>query len=106
METLVLQEIVAQNSYKNWGYEIFYWRTQDHRKEVDFVLYGEKGLKAIEVKLSNKIRTQDCKGLLEFLKDYPKTEAFLLYTGKKNYFLNDIHILPVERFLKQMSLFL
>lgn len=106
LETLILQEIIAQNSYKNWGYGIFYWRTQDHKTEVDFILYGEKGLKAVEVKLSNKIRTQDCKGLLEFLKDYPKTKAYLLYTGKKSYFLNDIHILPVERFLKQMPLFL
>ena len=106
LETLVLQEIIAQNSYKGHGYEIFYWRTQDHKKEVDFILYGEKGLKAIEVKLSDKIRPQDCKGLLDFLKDYPKAEAFLIYTGKRNYVLNDIHILPVERFLRQMSLFL
>ena len=106
LETLIFQEIIAQNSYKNWEYEIFYWRTQDHKTEVDFVLYGEKGLKAIEVKLSNKIRTQDCKGLVEFLKDYPQTMAFLLYTGKRSYVLNNIHILPVERFLKQMPLFL
>ena len=106
LETLVLQEIKAQNSYKNFEYEIFYWRTQDHKNEVDFILYGERGLKAIEVKLSQKIRSKDTKGLSEFLKDYPKTDVFLLYTGKKSYFFNDIHILPVERFLKQMSLFL
>ena len=28
LETLVLQEIIAQNNYKNLEYEIFYWRTQ------------------------------------------------------------------------------
>lgn len=106
LETLILQEIMAQNSYKNLGYEVFYWRTQDHKNEVDFVLYGERGLKAIEVKLSNKIRPKDSKGLLEFLKDYPKAEAFLLYTGKRSYVLNNIHILPVEKFLKKMFLLL
>ena len=106
LETLVLQEIIAQNSYKNWDYEIFYWRTQDHKNEVDFILYGEKGLKAIEVKLSDKIRPQDCKGLLEFSKDYPKAGTLLLYMGKKSYTLNDIQIIPVEKFLKKMNMFL
>ena len=106
METLVLQEMVAQNSYKNWNYDIFYWRTQDHKNEVDFILYGERGLKAVEVKLSDKIRPQDSTGLLEFMKDYPKAEAILLYTGKKSYSLNNIHIVPAEKFLKQMHTFL
>ena len=106
LETLVLQEIIAQNSYKDLGYQVFYWRTQNHKYEVDFILYGERGLRAIEVKLSNTIRIQDCKGLLEFLKDYPKAESFLLYTGKKSYTLKDIRIVPVEKFLKQMSSFI
>ena len=78
----------------------------NHKHEVDFILYGERGLKAIEVKLSDKIRSQDCKGLLEFIKDYPKAEPLLLYTGKRSYVLKDIHIIPVEKFLKQMPLFL
>ena len=106
LETLVLQEMIAQNNYKNLEYEIFYWRTQNHKHEVDFILYGERGLKAIEVKLSDKINSQDCKGLLEFLKDYPKANPFLLYTGKKSYVLHDIHITPVEQFLKNISSFL
>ncbi len=106
LETLVLQEITAQNSYQDFGYEIFYWRTQDHKNEVDFILYGERGLKAVEVKLSHKVRPQDCKGLLEFLKDYPKATGLLLYTGKKSHVFNDIHIIPVEKFLKRMSSFL
>ena len=106
LETLVLQEIQAQNSYKEWDYEIFYWHTQDHKNEVDFVLYGNKGLKAIEVKLSKKIRPQDIKGLCEFLKDYPQAQAYLLYAGERKYTLNDIQIVPVELFLKEMSLFI
>ena len=98
LETLVLQDIIAHNNYKNWDYEVFYWRTRNHKTEVDFILYGERGLKAIEVKISNKIRPEDCKGLLEFIKDYPQTKAFLLYNGQKSLFFNNIHILPVQKF--------
>ncbi|MDE0152139.1 MAG: AAA family ATPase [Bdellovibrionales bacterium] len=105
LETLVLQEIIAQNNYKNLEYEVFYWRTQNHKYEVDFILYGERGLKAIEVKLSNKVSSQDCQSLLEFIKDYPKTKAFLIYMGKEDYFFKDIHIIPVEKFLKSMKSF-
>ena len=106
LETLVLQDMIAINSYKNLGYEIFYWRTQNHKFEVDFILYGERGLKAIEVKLTSKIRDKDYASLLEFRKDYPKGECFLLYTGKQNYWFKDIRVLSVEQFLKKTSLVL
>ncbi len=106
LETLVLQEIKAINSYKGMGYEICYWRTRDHNFEVDFILYGDRGLKAVETKLSRKIRTKDLKGLSKFLKDYPEAQAFLLYTGGESYFLNDIHILPAEKFLRRKADFL
>ena len=106
LETLLFQEMKAQNSYKNWNYDFFYWRTQDHKKEVDFILYGERGLKAVEVKLSNQIRPGDQKHLLTFIQDYPQTKAFLLYTGKKSYILNNIQVLPIEVFLKKMPSFL
>jgi len=106
LETLILQEMMAHNSYKRTGYEFFYWRTQRHTLEVDFVLYGEKGLIAIEVKLSHKVRPQDYKALLAFLKDYPQAKALLLYTGKQSYTLNDVYVVPVEKFLKSKSMFL
>jgi hypothetical protein len=49
METLVLQELRAVNDNAEHGFDLFFWRTK-HGLEVDFVLYGEKGLLAIEVK--------------------------------------------------------
>ena len=106
LETLVLQEITAFNSYKRLGYELFYWRTRDGCFETDFVLYGERGLKAIEVKLSSRVRPQDLKGLFKFREDYPQSQAFLLYTGAKSYFIKDVHILPAETFLKRKADFL
>lgn len=104
LETLVLQEILAQNKYQDCNYDIYYWRTQGNKHEVDFILYGKRGLKAIEVKFSEKIKSSDCQGLLEFSKDYPQAKLFLLYMGKKSYSFDNIQILPVEKFLKKMPL--
>ncbi len=104
LETLVMQEIVAQNDYKKWGYSVRYWRTLQGA-EVDFVLYGERGLKAIEVKSSGRLRQSDFKGLLQFKKDYPEADAMLLYAGAKRGYEKDIAVIPVEAFLKTMAEF-
>ena len=105
LETLVLQEILAHNELTQLDYGIFYWRTRLH-VEVDFILYGEKGFKAIEVKCQERLSKTDFKGLFEFKKDYPQSELFLLYTGSKDYTQNDIQVLNVERFLKNLAAFL
>ncbi|KKQ05004.1 MAG: hypothetical protein US15_C0037G0001, partial [Candidatus Moranbacteria bacterium GW2011_GWF1_36_4] len=49
IETLFLQEIRSLNDYLELNYEIFYWRSITG-VEVDFVLYGAKGLLAFEIK--------------------------------------------------------
>ena len=105
LETLVLQEILAQNEIRQLDYEVFYWRTRKHI-EVDFILYGERGFKAIEVKCQQRIQKKDFIGLLEFKKDYPQSELFFLYTGDKDYIYQDIQLLNVERFLKNIRTFL
>ena len=46
LETLIFQEIRAVNDLLRLGYDLYYWRTANGQ-EVDFVLYGEKGLIAI-----------------------------------------------------------
>ena len=43
LETLFLQHLRAMNDYYYLAYEIYFWRTQS-QLEVDFILYGEKGL--------------------------------------------------------------
>ncbi|MCY4150019.1 MAG: ATP-binding protein [Gammaproteobacteria bacterium] len=100
LETLVLQEIIALNSYRRWNYGIYYWRTR-LGKEVDFVLYGKRGLKAIEIKLSGRIRTEDLSGLRQFKEDYPETDLIYLYSGTRRFTENDIEIVPVDMFFKQ-----
>ena len=105
LETLVLQEISAHNEIHQLGYEIFYWRTRKHL-EVDFILYGERRFKAIEVKCQERINQKDFKGLLEFKKDYPESDLLFLYTGSADYIHQDIRILNIEKFLRNLGDFL
>ena len=100
LETLVLQEIIALNSYKRWNYGIYYWRTR-LGKEVDFVLYGKRGFKAIEVKLSSRIRTEDFNGLRQFKEDYPEADLIYLYSGTRRLYEHGVEIVPVDMFFKQ-----
>jgi hypothetical protein len=52
--------------------------------EVDFILYGPKGLAA-------------------FKADYPEAETFLIYTGERAEYHGDISVLPLSRALKHMD---
>lgn len=102
VETLVLQELIARNEYQKWDYEVYYWHTRTHI-EVDFIVYGERGLKAIEVKSGARWKPKDFEGLLEFKKDYPKADLFFVYGGDKIDIYNDVKIIPLEIFMTQMD---
>lgn len=102
LETLVFQEILALNRYRDLGYGIHYWRTSNH-DEVDLVLYGRRGLVAIEIKRSRRVDSRDLKGLRLFLGDYPVAKAFLLYGGTQSLFDDGIFIRPLEAFLKNLE---
>ena len=67
------------------------------------MLYGPKGLVAIEVKSSAKVRRSDYLGLEEFSKDYPVARCFLLYGGSKRYKNGKIDVIPVETFLREIA---
>ncbi|MCH9643831.1 MAG: AAA family ATPase [Gammaproteobacteria bacterium] len=101
LETLFLQEVKAINDYFELGYQFFYWRTLN-QVEVDFILYGEKGLLAFEIKRREKINKNDLKGLLLFKKDYPVAKCFMLYGGQDVYTDHDIQIIPIHVFLKSI----
>ena len=105
LESLVMQELVAHNQCQHRGYELYYWRTQNNKYEVDFVLYGERGLKAIESKASSRLRAEDFKSLIEFKKDYPRAQTVMLYLGARAYVYKNIKVVPVLQFLKHISKF-
>ena len=98
-ETLFFQELRAINDYFALGYDLSYWRTSNDI-EVDFVLYGKKGIKAFEVKRTGKVRGDDLRGLKAFLKDYPQAEAHLIYGGDRRMREGEIEILPMADCLK------
>jgi predicted AAA+ superfamily ATPase len=98
LETLIFQELTAINEYFNLGYRLYFWRTKQGG-EVDFILYGEKGLIALEVKSKKNISRRDLKGLRLFLKDYPIAKAYLLYNGETKQYFDNITVLPIKEFL-------
>jgi predicted AAA+ superfamily ATPase len=102
LETLVLQELRATNDNLGLGYELFYWHTRDH-KEVDFVLYGERGLVAIEVKRSSSLRARDLTTLQLFKDDYPMASCLFLYGGRRTYELNGVRVLPLDQALPRLA---
>ena len=100
-ETLFLQEIAAINSYFRLGYNIFYWKTSNNI-EVDFVLYGDKGIKAFEIKRTGRISSSMMRGLKAFLKDYPQAKAYFIYGGERRLREGNIEILPIKDALKEL----
>ena len=102
LEGLVLQHLVAWNEYRDKPFEIFFWRSKGGA-EVDFILYGDGGLYAIEVKNSNRIRSGELRPLIEFRKDYPISKTTLLYRGTERLLINNVLCIPCERFLHRLG---
>ena len=98
-ETLFFQELMALNDYYDLGYKLYYYRTANGH-EVDFVVYGERGIRAFEIKRTNKIKTSMLRGLKTFLKDYPLAKGYFVYGGKRKMKMGDIEIWPIEEMLK------
>jgi predicted AAA+ superfamily ATPase len=94
IETLVLEELRATNDNLGLGYALHYWHTRDHR-EVDFVLYGERGLVAIEVKRNSRFRDADLDGLRAFKADYRPAQCHLFYGGTRAYEVGGIRVWPL-----------
>ena len=101
LETLVFQELRAVNDYYDYGYQIFFWRTRSSL-EVDFVLYGPRGLLAIKIKRSTQIQPKDTRALREFKRDYPPAKCFVFYGGPSPVYMDDITVLPVEHALRNL----
>jgi predicted AAA+ superfamily ATPase len=101
-ETLFFQELNAMNDYEGLGYSIYYWRTSNN-VEVDFVLYGDRGIKAFEIKRTGKVRPDDLRGLTAFKRDYPSSTAFLIYGGERRMCEGDVEIVPVGEALEDLA---
>ena len=76
LETLVAQHLRAWLDYSTKEGWLYFWRTKGGL-EVDFIVYGEIGFYAIEVKHSKHIQPKDLRGLSEFNQDYPEANSGL-----------------------------
>lgn len=102
LETLIFQQLNATNDLLNWGYKLYYFRTATGI-EVDFVLYGVRGVVAVEVKLNDHFNESMIRGLKNFGRDYPEAKLYLLYTGKHKMYLGNVTVIPVSEFLMEME---
>ncbi len=101
LEGLVHQELRAVNDTLDLGYALHFWRTQGG-SEVDFVLYGERGLWAFEVKNAAQVRPADLRGMRAFLDDYPEARGIVLTRGREREQHGDIEVWPVDLFLREL----
>ncbi|PIQ69714.1 ATPase [Candidatus Shapirobacteria bacterium CG03_land_8_20_14_0_80_40_19] len=101
VESLFFQNLLAVNDNLNLGYKLYYYRTATGI-EVDFIAYGERGIRAFEIKRTDKVSSKTTRGLKHFLKEYPQTKGFFLYGGKRKMRHGDIEIIPFEDALKNL----
>ena len=102
LETLFLQQVRALNDYATLGYRLYYWRTSTG-DEVDFVLYGERGLRAFEVKMAHNLRPDDLRALQRFQSDFPQAKTHLLYLGDRRWHERGIEVVPFLDCLTQLD---
>ena len=56
----------------------------------------------IEVKRAASLRARDLNGLKAFAKDYPESNLYMFYGGKKRKFIDDINLIPTEEALPDL----
>ena len=101
LEGLVAQHLRAWLAYSSRDGDLATWRTRSG-VEVDFVVHGEAGFWAVEVKNAGRVRPEDLAGLEAFGADYPEATRVLLFRGRERSRVRGTWCVPVERFLKEM----
>lgn len=98
LEGLIAQHLRAWCDYSIGKHGLYYWQTRS-KVEVDFIVYGESGLYAFEVKNAAKVRPDDLRALKAFKEDYPDSKQMLLYRGGERFVRDGILCLPCEEFV-------
>ena len=101
LEGLVAQHLRAWGAYSSRRSVLYYWRTRTGA-EVDFIVYGDYGLQAIEVKNSRAVHTADLRSLRTFREEYPEADAVLLHRGSKRTRIDGVWCLPADEFLRHV----
>ena len=101
LEGLVAQHLRAWSAYSGNPAQVFFWRTQAG-SEVDFVVYGETGIQALEVKNARRVTHRDLRPLRAFRDEYPQAEAAVLYRGDERLRIDDVRCIPADEFLRSV----
>ena len=101
LEGLVFQHLRAWNDHSGQRHTLHFWRTRTG-SEVDFVIYGEDELAAIEVKNAASLSGRDLQALKAFSTDYPEARTLLLYRGHEQFLRDGVLCMPCERFLSAL----
>lgn len=101
LEGLVAQHLRAWAAYSGNHSSVYFWRTRGG-SEIDFVVYGQAGFHAFEVKNARRVHSVDLRPLKTFRADYPEADTVLLYRGSQRLRIDGIWCLPVEEFLREM----
>jgi predicted AAA+ superfamily ATPase len=102
LEGLVAESLRTWMDFAKTPYTLHFWRTRSGN-EVDFIVYGQEGFFAIEVKNSSSISPHDLNGLKAFKEEYPESFPLLLYRGKEKVLCQQILCVPVEEFLRNLK---
>jgi len=101
LEGLVAQHLHAWCDYSNGKHTLHYWQTRS-RNEVDFVIYGESGIYALEVKNARRADSSDLTSLRHFAQDYPQSRRYLLYRGEDRLSRDGVLCMPCGEFLRAL----
>jgi uncharacterized protein len=101
LETHILNELRAAISYQNLGGDLYYWRTASG-VEVDVIWQRGDRAVAIEIKASKTWRRENHRALQELLSAGLIQAAYGVYQGEEALVFDDITVLPVKEFLKQL----
>jgi len=102
LEGLVAQHLRAWCHYSPGRHQVSYWLTRS-QVEVDFVIYGESGIHAVEVKNTGRIRPEHLRGLKAFGADYPTARLALLTRSRERLVIDGVTCLPVDEFLAGLT---
>jgi len=102
LEGLIAQHIRAWIEYGHSSYKLYYWRTKAGT-EVDFIVYGEGGFWAIEVKNTKNIQKNELRALKTFCIDYPECKPIFIYRGNEKLLIDNILCIPCDEFLRSIK---
>jgi predicted AAA+ superfamily ATPase len=98
-EHFIFMEIAAHRSYREFDYDINFWRTKSGL-EVDFILaHGEV---AIEVKGASRIDKRELRPLKTFMELHRPRLALVVCNEKEERLNDNIKILPWRKFLDEL----